>query len=167
MSSNDPLRTSGQIGKRIAMRVWHVLLTMSLFASPGIGWAETRRAHPVPQQRQLSGLSVDEATGLLAKLADAQRALKDGRFQPFQLMAGSIASYPETKVSPREAFLQLPFEKAWKIERGPRHNPLWQPYKLAYAPNGLGQLFWDIEVVLGFTGDIERVLMIYRPPAPF
>jgi hypothetical protein len=32
---------------------------------------------------------------------------------------------------------------------------------------GLGQLYWDIEVVLGFDGNIERVLMIYKPPAPF
>lgn len=72
-----------------------------------------------------------------------------------------------TEVSPREAFLQVPFKKVWNIERGRTDNSLWQPYRLSYAPNGLGQLYWDIEVVLGFYGDIERVLMIYKPPAPF
>ncbi len=40
-------------------------------------------------------------------------------------------------------------------------------YSLAYSPNGLGQLYWEIEVALGFNGDIERVLMTYKPPAPF
>ena len=147
------------------MRVWHVLLTASLFVQSGVGWAEARNPHPVPQQRQLRGLSVNEATRLLAKLADAQLALKAGKSQSFELLAGSIASYPTTQVSPRDAFLQVQFEEVWQIERGPRDNPLWQPYKLAYAPNGLGQLYWDIEVVLGMDGNIERVLMIYKPPA--
>lgn len=159
--------TFGQIAKRIAMRVWHVLLTGSLFVQPSVGWTETRSPYPVPQHRQLRGLSADEATALLAKLTDAQLAMKAGQFQTFELLAGSIASYPMTKVSARDAFLQVQFGKVWQIERGARDNPLWQPYKLAYAPNGLGQLYWDIEVALGFHGDIERVLMIYKPPAPF
>jgi hypothetical protein len=167
MSASDPLRTFARIGKRLAMQVWHALLLGSLSVQSAVGWAETRSPLPVPQTRQLSGLSVGEATALLAKLDKAQRELKAGRFQSFELLAGSIASYPKTKVSPRDAFLQVQFQKVWKIERGRRDNPLWQPYKLAYSPNGLGQLYWDIEVVLGVNGAIERVLMIYKPPAPF
>lgn len=61
----------------------------------------------------------------------------------------------------------MSFQKVWNIEPVRTDNPLWQPYRLAYAPNGLGQLYWDIEVVLGINGNIERLLMIYKPPAPF
>ncbi|HEX8444130.1 MAG TPA: hypothetical protein VF631_10845 [Allosphingosinicella sp.] len=78
-----------------------------------------------------------------------------------------MASSETTKVSPRDAFLQVPFKRVWNIERVQTDNRLWQPHRLAYAPNGPGQLYWDIEVVLGSEGEIERVLMIYKPRAPF
>ena len=149
------------------MRRWHVLLFAGLSVQSGLVWSETRSARPVPTIRQLHGLSADEATALIAKLEDAQRRLRAGEFQSFELVAGSIASYDTTKVPPREAFLQVPFKKVWDIERVHTDNRLWQPYKLAYSPDGLGQPYWDIEVALGFDGNIERVLMIYKPPAPF
>jgi hypothetical protein len=72
-----------------------------------------------------------------------------------------------TRVSARDAFLQVRFDDVWNFERVRTDNRGWQPYKLAYAPKGLGQLYWDIEVVLGSDGNIERVLMIYKQPAPF
>lgn len=149
------------------MRRCLFLLVVVLSVQGAIGRAETRTALPVPATRQLSGLNADEANVLIAKLEDAQRRLRAEEFQPFELLAGSIASYEMVKVSPRDAFLQVPFEEVWDIKRGSTENRLWQPYRLAYAPNGLGQLYWDIEVVLGSDGNIERVLMIYKPPAPF
>ena len=149
------------------MHGWYVFLFMGLSVQSAVGGAEITATVPVPAKRQLSGLTAEEAIALLAKLEDAQRRLKAGQFQPFELLAGSIASYDETKVTPREAFLKVPFQQVWNIERVGTDNPGWQPYKLAYAPNGLGQLYWDIEVVLGFDGNIERVLMVYKPPAPF
>lgn len=155
------------MGISLLMRVRHALLVGSLLVQGAAGWAEAPGPLPVPQTRQLRGLSANQASELLAKLDEAQRRLKAGEFQSFELIAGSIASYPATKVSPRDAFLGVQFGKVWQIERGPTDNPLWQPYKLSYAPDGLGQLYWDIEVVLGFYGDIARVLMIYKPPAPF
>jgi hypothetical protein len=161
------LPTRGRIGKGLAMKMWHALLLASLSVQSAMGWAGTRSSLPAPESRQLRGLGVDEANSLLAKLVEAQHALKAGKFQTFELLAGSAASYPMAKVSPRDAFLQVRFDKVWEIARGSRDNPLWQPYKLAYAPNGLGQLYWDIEVVLGVNGNIERVLMVYKPPAPF
>ena len=138
-----------------------------LSASPAVSFGEPAISIPVPTTRQLHGLSAEEATALVAKLEDAQRRLKAGDFQPFELLAGSIASNAMTKVSPRDAFLRVPFGRVWKIQRVGTDNRLWQPFRLAYAPNGLGQLYWDIEVVLGFNGNIERVLMVYKPPAPF
>ena len=129
--------------------------------------AAPKEVLPGQTTRQLSGLSAGEAAALLAKLEDTQRRLKAGEPQYFELLAGSIASFDMTKSSPRDVFLQVPFEKVWNIERIPSDNRSWQPYKLSYSPHGLGQLYWDIEVVLGFSGNIERVLMVYRAPAPF
>nr|WP_294846680.1 hypothetical protein [uncultured Sphingomonas sp.] len=129
--------------------------------------ANPNEPHPVPAKAQLTGLNVEEATALITKLKDGQRRLGAGDFVPFELLAGSIASYDITKSSPRDVFLRVPFDEVWDIKRVPTDNPLWQPYRLAYSPNGLGQLYWDIEVVLGVNGDIERVMMDYKPPAPF
>jgi hypothetical protein len=115
----------------------------------------------------LNGLSPHEATDLIAKLEDAQQRLEAGEFESFELLAGSIASYGKTKVSPRDAFLHVPFKSVWNIERVRSDNQLWQSYRLAYSPEGLGKRYWDIEVVLGINGDIERVSMIYKPPVRF
>lgn len=132
-----------------------------------MGRAQETSTIPVPAARQLRGLTAGEAAALVAKLEDAQRRLKAGELAPFELLAGSVASYEMTRLAPRDAFLQVPFEAVWQIERIPTDNPLWQPYKLAYAPDGLGRLYWEIEVVLGVNGAIQRVLMLYKPPAPF
>ena len=167
MTGIDPLRTLAESAKPLIMLGRHALLVMGLWVQCATGWAETPIIVPVPTTRQLSGLSADEATALIAKVEDAQRRLRAGEFQSFELLAGSIASYGMTEVSPRDAFLQVSFEKVWNVERVGTDNRLWQPYRLAYAPSGLGQLYWDIEVVLGINGDIQRVLMIYKPPAPF
>jgi hypothetical protein len=151
-----------------AMRLWHALCLVALCLRPVTTSAEGTTAPPPAASVHLRGLSDAEATALISKLQEAQRRLRTGDEKLFfELVAGSLASYEMTKVSPREAFLQVAFEKAWSIERVPTQNRLWQPYKLAYAPNGLGQLYWEIEVVMGFYGQIERVSMIYKPPAPF
>ncbi len=149
------------------MSIWHALVVAGLSVQSANGWAESGSIQPISNARQLNGLSTDEAGALIAKLEDAQRRLRIGEFQRFELLAGSIASYDMINVSPREAFLQVVFEEVWIIERVRTANPLWQPYRLAYAPNGLGQLYWDIEVVLSVDDSIERVVMTYKPPAPF
>ena len=155
------------LSESLAMHGWSILLFMGLSVQPHMGGAQTTRTVPVPATPQLSGLTATEAAALIAKLEDAQRRVQAGQSQPFELLAGSIASYDQTKITPREAFLKVPFQKVWDIRRVRTDNRLWQPYRLAYAPNGLGQLYWDIEVVLGFNGNIERVLMTYRSLAPF
>lgn len=73
-----------------------------------------------------------------------------------------------TKASPRESFINLPFEKAFIIERVGTGDKLWQPYKLAYRPDGNSQSIWDVEVVMGFSEErLMRVQMRYGPPPPF
>ena len=149
------------------MRTWHIAFIIGLAGQSAIGGAQTKQAVSVSSTRQLNGLSSQEATDLIAKLEDAQRHLKAGKFEYFELLAGSISSYEKTKVSPRDAFLQVPFKSVWNIEKVRSDNKLWQPYRLTYAPDGLGKLYWDIEVVLDINGNIQRVLMTYKPPAPF
>jgi hypothetical protein len=143
------------------------LLVAVLLLQCGVGRAQETRVLPVPAETQLRGLTAGEAAALVTKLEDAQTRLKTGEFASFELLAGSVASNEMTRLSAREAFLQVPFKSVWQIERVPTDNPLWQPYKLAYAPDGLGRLYWEIEVVLGANGAIQRVLMLYKPPAPF
>lgn len=122
---------------------------------------------PVPAKVQLLGLSADEAMSLVAILQDAQRQLRAGEFQHFALLSGAAASYDETRMPPRDAFLRLPFDRVWRIERLRHENRASQTHRLAYAPNGLGQLYWDIEVMSGLEGRLERVVMTYKAPAPF
>ncbi len=133
---------------------------------------DTAGAQTMPQvspapKRQLVNITEPEANELIQKLKQAQRQLKAGESPRFELLTGSLAFLDAIRVSPREAFLAMPFDRVWEIERSRTDNRLWQPYKLAYAPKGPGQLYWKIEVVLGFYGDIERITMVYKPPAPF
>ena len=149
------------------MRISKLVLCTILAAHPATSWAKAGEAVRPAVERRLSGLTPDEARTLVRNLVTAQRNLKTDKFQSFELLAGSIASYDKTKVPPRTVFLSIDFERVWAIERVATDNRLWQPFKLAYAPDGLGKRYWDIEVVTGAEGDIERVLMIYKPPAPF
>lgn len=118
-------------------------------------------------QMQLRGLTDDEAAALIAKVADAQSRVKKKEPVVFELLSGAPASYPMARVAPRDAFLRLPLARIFSIERKAPDNKLWQPYRIIALPDGPGKLLWDVEVVLGINGQIERIEMLYRPPAPF
>jgi hypothetical protein len=124
------------------MRRLHLLVISSLALQPATISAQPAATVTVPTTQQVHGLNADEASALIANLSEAQSKLRAGE-------------------------LQSSFQQVWKIERAPTDNRLWQPFRLSYAPNGLGQPYWDIEVVLGFHGQLERVTMNYKPPAPF
>ena len=101
------------------MRLWRLAILAILSVHCAVASASPGDVRAVPAKRQLQGLSVKEAAALLAKLEDAQRLLKAGEFQSFELLAGSIASYDMTKSSPRDEFLRVPFQKVWEIKRVP------------------------------------------------
>jgi hypothetical protein len=149
------------------MRLRYFLLLLGLATQPLPIAAQPADSVAEPPVQQLSGLGADEASALVAQLGEAQNRLRAGEFQSFVLLSGSTAGNDMIERSPRDAFLRIPFGKVWRIERVLTDNRLWQPFKLAYAPDGLGQRYWDIEVVLGIHGQLERVTMIYRLPAPF
>ncbi len=158
------------------MPIWQIISTLTLTLTLTLAFlgvpamaqiAAPRAAAPVPAQVQLLGLNADEAASLVAILLDAQRQLRAGEFQHFALFSGATTSYPETRMSPRDAFLRLPFDRVWRIERLRHDNRALHTHRLAYAPNGLGQLYWDVEVMSGLEGRIERVVMTYKVPAPF
>lgn len=121
----------------------------------------------VDVQPQLHGLTAEEAAALLATVADAQLKLKNNEQIVFDLLSGAPAFYPMARTAPRDAFLRLPLDKTWRVERKASDNKLWQPYRLIVMPDGPGKLLWDVEVILGVNGQIERIEMLYRPPAPF
>jgi hypothetical protein len=115
----------------------------------------------------LHGLSASDAGALIKDLQDLQRQLKNGEKVFFELLSGAPASFPETEISPREAFLQMPFDKAIMIERARTDNRYRQPFKVIIAPHGRGLAIWKVEVMRDFGGRIERVTMVHGPPLPF
>lgn len=128
-------------------------------------FAPGARAQPAPTkvdaQPQLRGMTAEE------KVANAQAKLKNEEQVVFELLSGAPAFYSMTRTTPREAFLRLPLAKTFSVERKATDNRLWQPYRIIVLPDGPGKLLWDVEVVLGINGQIERIEMLYRPLAPF
>ena len=134
-----------------------------LVATQGTG---TLACPSLPHVRGLQDLNCSEATALISQLKDVQRSLKAGGRLTFHLLSGAPASNPMTKISPREAFLRMPFEKAFIVHRVKTDNRLWRPYKIAIKPVGTGRFIWRVEVVRGFSDNLERVEMFYGPPPP-
>lgn len=130
------------------------------FAAP---IAAKQASAPVAAQK-LFGISREEADSLIAKLELAQSRLTRGEQQFFTLLFGAPASYEQSKLSPRQVFLDLPFKRVSTIRRIGRDRVL-ERLNLEYEPRGPGQLYWDIEVQL-FSGNIERVAVIYKIPPP-
>ena len=143
----------------------------ALIAATALLLAPATLAQPAPNrvaaQPQLRGLTAEEAAALIAKVADAQAKVKNKEQVVFELLSGAPAFYPMTRTAPRDAFLRLPLAKTFSVERKATDNKLWRPYRIIVLPDGPGKLLWDVEVVLGINGQIERIEMLYRPPAPF
>jgi len=129
--------------------------------------AQQAPSAPPPRALQLRGIGAAEADALIRTLRELQSRLRRGDQLTFELLSGALASYPMTRVPPREAFLALSFDDLLSIERVATSNRLWQPHRFVFTPNPPGQLVWDVEVVIGINGNVERVEMTYRPPPPF
>jgi hypothetical protein len=141
-----------------------------MFAVAAIGLAlsgEPVSAQSVPRPAQTLRMTAEERADLIARIQEAQTSLRSGVPVYFQLLSGATASNPMTTTSPRDAFLNVSFDQPFSMERWPSDNPGWRPYRLTLTPNGVGNLLWDVYVVLGFNGQIERIEMFYRPPHPF
>ncbi|OQW72784.1 MAG: hypothetical protein BVN33_11465 [Proteobacteria bacterium ST_bin13] len=152
------------------MTIWQVVVVVGLFLHPSVALAQSvpvATASAAPTKPHLQGLTEEEAATLVRKLEDAQRRMTANAFVSFDLLAGSMASNAATKISPRKAFLDLPFQKVWSLTRIPTDNRLWQPFRLTYFPEGLGKWYWEIEVVLENDRNIQRVTLLYKFPAPF
>jgi len=149
------------------MLLWRAIVMIVLSVSfAGVARAQSATESRETVHARLRGLSAAEAEALIGQLRDLQRRLRSGEAIFFALLSGAPASYPMTRVSPRDAFLSLSFDRVERIERVQTGNRSWQPFKLELTPNGSGGLYWDIEVALGFYGQVERVEMMYMPPPP-
>lgn len=156
----------GKTRGHIKMNRWRLSFALGLALYATTPSARSHEPAMVTTGLFLAGLTQEDAISLIARLRDAQGKLRADEFQAFELTSGSIASYEMTKISPRDAFLLLPFESAWKIERISTKKGPHPTYRLFISPQGLGQLYWRVDVSLGFSGSIERIAMSYRPPAP-
>ncbi len=123
-------------------------------------------SQPATRAPYLRGLNADEAAAIIKKVQDLQARLRSGEQLHFDLLSGAPASYQETSVSPREVFLRMPFEKTEWVELISNDNKLWQRHRLSIQETP-GGLLWDIEVVIGINGQVERVEMFNHPPHPF
>ncbi len=148
------------------MKLIVALYSLSAVLAASAAHAEGVPRVPVPAERQLSGVLRDEADAIIAQLKDAQQSLQEGKFESFALRSDSLASYEQSTISPREAFLQVPFHEVWKVDRL-TSTGAGSTYRLAYAPEGLGQRYWNIEVRLGANEMLEEVTLTYIAPAPF
>jgi hypothetical protein len=120
----------------------------------------------LPDSR-VQDLTCSDAAVLVSRLKEAQTRLKNGEALYFDLLSGAPASDPMTKVSPRKAFLNVSFDKAFIIERVGPPDSLSQRYKFAYRPDSRAMI-WDIEVLFLFKNErLGRVQMRYGPPPPF
>src|SRR4051812_4275936 len=121
---------------------------------------------PAAAPARLEGLTEAQAAQLIGTLREAQRGLRAGEKLYFDLLSGAPASYDMTKVSPREAFLGLDLGQLFSIARLDRNRVALDTYRVTVQPER-GGLLWDVEIRLGSSGNLERVEMFYRPPAPF
>lgn len=137
------------------------------FLYPSIAYAQDAVAIQMPEQRDVLGVADEEADLLLAQLRSAQERLTAGEFENFVLMAGSIASYEQANIPPREIFLGVDFGSVWRIECISDQPATRQSFRLSYAPDGPGARYWDIRVTLRSDSEIDSVFLQYRVPPPF
>lgn len=115
---------------------------------------------------QLRGdLTPTDAARIVAVVKAAQEKLRRGENVYFELLSGAPASYEQTKIAPRDVFLALSFETPFSIENRSTGNRPWQPYR--FEITGERSLVWQVDVVLGISGNLERVEILARPPHPF
>lgn len=139
---------------------WALSLAL-VYATP------VQAAVPADAIPQLKGLNANDAQLVVAKLVEGQRAVKARDKVYFELLSGAPATYDATLVPPRQAFLGMHFERPDVVERLEAPNSLWHPYRLTYFAKKGSELMWEVEVVLGFEEQLERVQMLYKPPPPF
>ncbi len=121
---------------------------------------------PGSERPQLTRLSTDEAASLIVKLEDAQAKLRNGEKLYFSLSGGAPASFAQAKISPLQMFLGIRFQEVLVIERLNK-DPSLQRFKLAYAPRGVGQAYWEVEAALDATESVSSVDVMYRIPPPY
>jgi hypothetical protein len=145
-------------------------LTAALFLLSFVGAAAAQQPAlpPFPKEPQLQWLTREEANSIIMKLRDAQDKVRAREALPFnfELLSGSWANHAMAELPPREAFLQLRMETILTIEKQST-DTLWQPFRMSFMPEGLGRRYWEVTVFTGTTGRIERVMMVYKNPAPF
>ncbi|MFC5344781.1 hypothetical protein ACETK8_01455 [Brevundimonas staleyi] len=149
------------------MRAGMVCLAAAISLAGSVPAAAQSAPPAEAHEPRLQGLTAEEAAVLILKLQEAQEKLRRGEAMYFELLSGAPASYAQTTLTPREAFLAADFSRPFQITRPRIDNPLWKPHQVILAPDGPGNLLADVEVVLGFYGDLERVRIYYRPPHPF
>lgn len=153
------------------MRTHILMLALGLLPATTLSapaWAADGAGGSAVASTRLEGLTPEAAQALIGKLQGAQEDLRQGKVSTFALLSGAPASFKQASMSPRDAFLGLSFARPFAIRMlAPDSTSRLRSYRLELLPDGPGQIVCDVEVTLGFGGEITRVQLYYRPPAPF
>ncbi|MGR4864060.1 hypothetical protein [Caulobacter sp. LARHSG274] len=151
---------------RITMLAMAILVSTALSA-PSQAAEEQTTARGRTAATQLEGVTRQAAEDLIGKLETAQKDLRQRNDLTFALLSGAPAFYKQARLSPRDAFLDISFARPFSLKKLPADNANWMPYRIEILPDGPGRIVCDVDVILGFNGQIERVQLYYRQPDPF
>lgn len=122
-------------------------------------------AQTAPAIQLRGNLTQADAARIIATVKDAQESLRRDEKLYFELLSGAPASYAQTQITPRDAFLALSFDAPFSMENKSTGNRLWQPYRLEIT--GEHSLVWQVDVILGVSNRLQRIEILARPPHPF
>lgn len=146
------------------------ILRNILFALLALLTASDASAQPLFLQR----VTHAEGHEIIANLQHLQRQLRSGKSEFFQLYSGGGIGSWMTRVPPREAFLEIPFENTWSISRAERRSSdPWKRYTLIVA-HKLRKLACTVSVgvgeakaeILSVKIDCAEPPRLYPPPSP-
>lgn len=116
---------------------------------------------------QLTNVEEGEALEALSRLAQFQQSVREGRVSRVELLAGGAASSTATLQSARDLLDMLPLDKALFAEKLPQGEFGRERYRFSVFPDGLGQIFWQVDLVMASDTEIARVTVLRKIPAPY
>jgi hypothetical protein len=142
----------------------HALVVGAVVAATTLPLHANAQATAAAAIQLRGGLTQADADTIIATVKDAQEKLRNGENVYFELLSGAPASYDQTRIAPRDAFLALSFDAPFSLSKlaGDR---LWQPYR--FEITGDQSLVSQVDVILGSGDRLERIEILTRPPHPF
>lgn len=121
-----------------------------------------------PRPEFVEGLTRSEGDQIITMLQDLQAQLRNGQTKSFQLRSGGAIGLRMTRIPPREAFLELPFENTFSVSKAESDStdPLHR-YTL-FVMHRVHSLFCSVLVNIRKSDEqVHAVSIDCGPPPPF